>query len=857
MQDNTSKQNAAVIGIVSEPNFLTVKIIEKFLSLIFRVNVFTNDIKGWEKSLKHITNRKNLNLFDLSLLTTKANIKHIIFVGGFSNDDPYNVFNKHYTGQHFSNKKTILIAPFEKYDIIKNERLPINGNLAVVYTGDVLGEGLEVNTDLKISRLLKEATNENTFTVGIGSVFYPTTVQSLAEQISEWIFSFGPYGKISFVSGTQVSNTEMWRQFSNFFPGLKLFTDETERYLIPKNVQRLTLPGDYKEVLAAIARGGSVQKQKRVVKKRKRIPKIKIPFKLKYALLTFILVFLPYLVCIVSGSLMFGFYKSFQKHNYPLARNLLLIDSTPSLAGRYIAKAYSSIPLVGKLYEPSLVASIFIDRGVDIGVELTYTLQDSEKIIDGFLGKEEININEVSTVLYSHATKLNTHFTSLLRDTENLRSSIVYKKIDSKINMQRTADYLDRFPKIAQSLPQILGGEDKKSYLLLFQNNMELRPTGGFIGSIGIVTFEKGSMIDFLVSDVYSVDGQLKGHIEPPAPIVNYLNEPSWFLRDSNWDPNFSVSAKRAEWFLDKEIDEQVDGVVAVDLDVVKQILKYLGEVDLADYNLKVNEKNFYQITQSEVQNDFFPGSSKKASFLTSLSRIITRQVIDAPQKTKIEIAKSLASLLEGRHIQLYFNDQTLQDIFDKLNFTGKIEKIPCDNGQSCYSDYLMLVEANLGVNKANYFVKREATLNVKIDEQTIHRQLLVNFKNTAPNGLGQDGIYKNYMRVIVPEDAKDIKVRDITSAQETELDYDTTEKDSVKEIGFLVTTLNSSTSQLVITWDSDLKANTNYYLLRINPQAGMEANIYKNVKISSSLTVQPNYIYNMLSGKDIKVPFK
>src|SRR5574340_1269627 len=135
--------------------------------------------------------------------------------------------------------------------------------------------------------------------------------------------------------------------------------------------------------------------------------------------------------------------------------------------------------------------------------------------------------------------------------------------------------------------------------MVLFQTNMELRPTGGFIGSFGLLTFDNGRMSELNVSDVYSADGQLKGHIDPPAPIHDYLGEANWWFRDSNWDPDFPTSAKRAEWFLDKEIDQKVDGVFAIDLGLIKDALRLTGPIFLADYNMDVTSDNLYEKTQA------------------------------------------------------------------------------------------------------------------------------------------------------------------------------------------------------------------------------------------------------------------
>jgi len=64
---------------------------------------------------------------------------------------------------------------------------------------------------------------------------------------------------------------------------------------------------------------------------------------------------------------------------------------------------------------------------------------------------------------------------------------------------------------------------------------MELRPGGGFIGSYGILTMDKGKVSDFKIHDVYDADGKLKASIEPQFPVRRYLKLPHLFLRDSNF----------------------------------------------------------------------------------------------------------------------------------------------------------------------------------------------------------------------------------------------------------------------------------------------------------------------------------
>ena len=58
-------------------------------------------------------------------------------------------------------------------------------------------------------------------------------------------------------------------------------------------------------------------------------------------------------------------------------------------------------------------------------------------------------------------------------------------------------------------LPGMVGADgNEKKYLVLLQNEMELRATGGFIGSYGIMTFKNGKLLEFDIKDVYAADAK-------------------------------------------------------------------------------------------------------------------------------------------------------------------------------------------------------------------------------------------------------------------------------------------------------------------------------------------------------------
>jgi len=161
----------------------------------------------------------------------------------------------------------------------------------------------------------------------------------------------------------------------------------------------------------------------------------------------------------------------------------------------------------------------------------------------------------------------------LIKDTNSMRNTWVRvpafmfenKKKDILSQLNTANQYLTILSGVQKNVPEFFGKDGKRKYLVLFMNNMELRPGGGFIGSVGVVEFDQYTLIGLRIYDVYSLDGQLKTHIDPPNPIRKYLSQPHWFLRDSNFSPDFPTNAEEALSFVRKEVGwDSFDGVIGV-----------------------------------------------------------------------------------------------------------------------------------------------------------------------------------------------------------------------------------------------------------------------------------------------------
>jgi hypothetical protein len=542
------------------------------------------------------------------------------------------------------------------------------------------------------------------------------------------------------------------------------------------------------------------------------------------ALAFFGLFLLPYFIFIISLPGFYLAYREARNGNLNSSQNILGIDSALLNLSNQAFSLYEKVPVVGGIFDPMIKLSIAAVRVTKLGQEGIDAVRISKDLVIKVLGKEVYSPSAFTNDLvldlddiYNQTILLRGDVATLPAWQQRIISGYVpeteVEDVISKLNWSRS---------FARQLPSILGEGSPQSYLLLLQNNMELRATGGFIGSFAIVNMDGGRLTDINVSDVYSADGQLKGHVEPPAPIKNYLGQAGWYLRDSNWDPDFPSSATKAEWFLEKEIGTSVSGVIAVDLEVAKSILKVTGPIKLADYNLTVDDSNLYERTQAEVENDFFPGSSQKSGFLTELTRELLNRVADSQQDEELAYFKSLYNNFQEKHIQVFLHNKDAQKFMSALGYDGAVVEPSCDG--NCYADWMGIVDSNIGVNKSNLFIKRDVQLGVSFSAGSITRNLTINYENTATPALGDKARYKTYTRVLVPVDAVIQRGGVVSYGQVSPVQIDRQDLEGRSEIGILLELMPGEKKSIQLNWSTvgnlDFNSKGEYHLY-IRKQAG------------------------------------
>lgn len=309
---------------------------------------------------------------------------------------------------------------------------------------------------------------------------------------------------------------------------------------------------------------------------------------------------------------------------------------------------------------------------------------------------------------------------------------------------------------LAINSPELLGYEGEKTYLLVFQNNMEIRPTGGFIGSYGLVTLLDGEIINLFTDDIYNLDKLSEGkmNILAPKPMQIYNNQKNWFMRDANWSPDWPTSAQQILWFFAEERKNAglpeiaVDGVVAINPELISDLLAIVGPAMAEGVLFKAD--NFAQDLEFFVEFDYADRGIAKENRKDVIG-VIAKQIVDSlyglPKGDLLKVWLAFKHNIDSKGILVYLVDQELQNYFDQRNWSGQMQNFD--------GDYLMVVDANLGALKTDQVMLRSISRRLSIDEQgEMIADLEIIYNHQGQSLTDFITRYRTYTRIYVPTDS-------------------------------------------------------------------------------------------------------
>jgi len=287
----------------------------------------------------------------------------------------------------------------------------------------------------------------------------------------------------------------------------------------------------------------------------------------------------------------------------------------------------------------------------------------------------------------------------------------------------------------AQVAPSLLGITGPRTYLVLAQNSDELRPTGGFISGAGHVRLDNGRVTEIKLGDSYAVDNFEQPHPEPPSALRELMGADLLLLRDSNWSPDFPVSAlvARALYAQDRGID--TDGAIALDMEAVRLLIEAMGPLQIPGTPQQITGENTIAAlkqawespptTLSTVQQATTSNWWEKRKDFMGIMVTAAMAKLQGGDLNPVALAKALYEMLDGRHLQMAVDDPAASPLLTERRWDGALQ--PPGKG-----DYLAVVDTNFGYNKANAAVQPQIDYRVAPDGTGLSATLTLTYTHTA-----------------------------------------------------------------------------------------------------------------------------
>lgn len=360
---------------------------------------------------------------------------------------------------------------------------------------------------------------------------------------------------------------------------------------------------------------------------------------------------------------------------------------------------------------------------------------------------------------------------------------------------------------------EILGKQQK--YVVVLQNSDELRATGGFMGSYFILESDAGQVRPIKIQDIYVPDGQYAGEVIPaPAGVAEYLSEGKGLrLSNANWWFDVAKSGEQISYFFETTIEQNLDGVIFINLNLVEKLLDLTGEIYLPDYQQIITSSNFASLARSD-RDHFFPGSQEKANFLNHFLTMLKPKLLEIITKDPQVFLAWLIEQAKQKNIQIYSRDEKISTLLARRQLTTTPTQM--QHGLNYF-----LVESNVGINKANRLVNREVTID--LDEH--QERLSITWDNQNPFA------YVNYQRIYLSPESKILELAvngqrvDLATISQNTL-VDSTNQ-IWQELSLLISILDQSQQTLELTVDSQLPPEDKKNLA-IFKQAGLAPTRYR-----------------------------
>ena len=354
-----------------------------------------------------------------------------------------------------------------------------------------------------------------------------------------------------------------------------------------------------------------------------------------------------------------------------------------------------------------------------------------------------------------------------------------------------------------------------KTYLVILQDNDEIRGTGGLMDVFGLFRIHDGNIASlqyqYVSSDTNSTWNPIV-NLDGPASFTQFLGVDTAALSDSNVQYNFSSFAPTMQSNFYNATGQRVDGIIALDFTAVEAIMNVTGPITVSGGVITsrnvVDRLHYY-----DGIAEFGGGKTSLTSLLSTLTFDLGRLVLDSSVAQKLELYTTLQTLENEGHVLIYPNQGFW---FRSAGGNAAGESTPPA------ADSISVVDTTLGTAKADFGVTRTIDYHVQLfsDGSAVSTLTL-----TYTNGNWWD--YDVFSTTLVPAGAQLVSAQNDTHAF---LGPVVTNGDGVTALSSRILVSANTTGSVTYTYTQpnvvSASGIAHHYDLYIHKQAGINSYI-------------------------------
>lgn len=307
-----------------------------------------------------------------------------------------------------------------------------------------------------------------------------------------------------------------------------------------------------------------------------------------------------------------------------------------------------------------------------------------------------------------------------IEQAEALRNEIDVSLLPERTQSQlgtidRAMDRIDESPLSSIDVDLLesgLGADQPARYLLFFQNPAELRPSGGFPGTIALVTIEDGQLSSYEFMDVrdltYDYIDQRETKRPEPWPIDQYFPQNGFLIHDATWFADFPRSGETVMSMYAETDWPPINGIIAIEPTAISRVLEVTGPVTVMidEKEVQITAENFYDEIEGQRRRrragEEVETTHKEA--VGVIGNAILDRLKSMDRNGLVNVLKAGRESADRRDLQFYSKNEEIQAALAKRQWTGSITPNPD-------TPTLAMTMANVAVNKASLNLEPSMTL--------------------------------------------------------------------------------------------------------------------------------------------------